>query len=181
MGHRLPDPSIYYRHRRAPMILIRLSQTETNAQGQSTTTVWRSIRANKEDRVARLEWASGGGLGRAVIGKVRPSLLRMSHLTSFLRFLPPPLPSSQNQLPMADLVRRDPRMPVRFSSCLVSFPSDTGNTRTREYSTAPMVSNTDGDQVLQIRTLWWVSQEDHISGTPAHMLCPTSYKILTTM
>jgi hypothetical protein len=71
MGNCLPDPSIYYRHRHAPMILIQLSQTETNAQGQSTTTVWRSIRANKEDRVARLEWAPGGGLGRAVIGKVR--------------------------------------------------------------------------------------------------------------
>ncbi|KAH9963157.1 hypothetical protein BC827DRAFT_1129404 [Russula dissimulans] len=59
--------------------------TETNAQGQSTTTVWRAIRANKEDRVAKLEWAPGGGLGRAVMGK--------------------------NHLPMADLVRRDPRMP----------------------------------------------------------------------
>jgi len=68
-----------------PWGIVYRIQTETNAQGQSTTTVWRSIRANKEDRVARLEWASGGGLGRAVIGK--------------------------NQLPMADLVRRDPRMP----------------------------------------------------------------------
>jgi hypothetical protein len=55
----------------APMVLIRLPQTETNAQGQSTTTVWRAIRANREDRVAKLEWAPGGGLGRAVIGKVR--------------------------------------------------------------------------------------------------------------
>jgi hypothetical protein len=67
------------------MVLIQPSQTETNAQGLSTTTVWRAIRANKEDRVAKLEWASGGGLGRAVIGKVRPSLEGISHLTSFLR------------------------------------------------------------------------------------------------
>jgi len=60
-------------------------QTDTNAQGQSVTILWRSIRSNKEDRVAKLEWAPGGGLGRAVIGK--------------------------NIYPMADLVRRDPRVP----------------------------------------------------------------------
>ena len=52
----------------APMALIHFPQTETNAQGQSTTTVWRAIRANREDRVAKLEWGPGGGLGRAVIG-----------------------------------------------------------------------------------------------------------------
>ncbi|OBZ76199.1 hypothetical protein A0H81_03580 [Grifola frondosa] len=40
-------------------------QTDTNNQGQSVTTLWRAIRANKEDRVAKLEWASNGGLGRA--------------------------------------------------------------------------------------------------------------------
>jgi len=54
-------------------------QTDTNAHGQQITTLWRAIRANKEDRVAKLEWASNGGLGRAVIGK--------------------------STLPMADLVR----------------------------------------------------------------------------
>ncbi|EIM88213.1 uncharacterized protein STEHIDRAFT_120423 [Stereum hirsutum FP-91666 SS1] len=59
--------------------------TETNGQGVSVTTVWRAIRANKEDRVAKLEWAPNGGLGRAVIGK--------------------------NTLPMGDLVRREPRIP----------------------------------------------------------------------
>ncbi len=70
----------------ASMALIQLPQTETNAQGQSITTVWRAIRANREDRVAKLEWAPGGlGLGRAVIGKVRPSLRGIPHLTSFLR------------------------------------------------------------------------------------------------
>ncbi|KAI0771861.1 hypothetical protein BD413DRAFT_47013 [Trametes elegans] len=58
-------------------------QTDTNNQGQSVTTLWRAIRANKEDRVAKLEWASNGGLGRAIIGK--------------------------STLPMADLVRPDHR------------------------------------------------------------------------
>jgi len=60
-------------------------QTETNAQGQSVTILWRAIRSNKEDRVAKLEWAPDGGLGRAVIGK--------------------------NTINMADLVRRDPQNP----------------------------------------------------------------------
>jgi hypothetical protein len=60
-------------------------QTDINAQGQTITILWRMIRSNKEDRVAKLEWAPGGGLGQAVIGK--------------------------NTYPMADLVRRDPRMP----------------------------------------------------------------------
>ncbi|KAI0289466.1 hypothetical protein BC826DRAFT_914521, partial [Russula brevipes] len=59
--------------------------TETNAQAQSITTLWRAIRANREDRVARLEWAPDGGLGRVVIGKIR--------------------------LPMSDLIQRDPRTP----------------------------------------------------------------------
>ena len=69
----------------SPWGVVYRFQTETNAQGQSTTIVWRAIRVNKEDRVAKLEWAPGGGLGRAVIGKIH--------------------------IPMADLVRRDPRMP----------------------------------------------------------------------
>ncbi|OCH88310.1 hypothetical protein OBBRIDRAFT_94277 [Obba rivulosa] len=56
-------------------------QTEPNAQGNSVTTLWRAIRPTKEDRVAKLEWAPNGGLGRAVIGK--------------------------STLPMADLVRPD--------------------------------------------------------------------------
>jgi len=90
MGRRLSVPRMYYQCRAFPdggpdSTPYHHPQTETNAQGQSTTTVWRAIRANKEDRVARLEWAPGGGLGRAVIGK--------------------------NHLPMSDLVRRDPRMP----------------------------------------------------------------------
>lgn len=59
--------------------------TENNAHGQSVTTLWRAIRANKEDRVAKLEWSATGNLGRAVIGK--------------------------STLPMADLVRRDSPWP----------------------------------------------------------------------
>ncbi|EGO01780.1 hypothetical protein SERLA73DRAFT_85661 [Serpula lacrymans var. lacrymans S7.3] len=58
-------------------------QTVVSPNGQSTTTLWRAVRTNKEDRVAKLEWAPNGGLGRAVIGK--------------------------NTVPMADLVRADPR------------------------------------------------------------------------
>ena len=65
-------------------VVVYRFQTDTNAQGQSVTYLWRAIRSNKEDRVAKLEWAPGGGLGRAKIGK--------------------------NVCPMADLVRRDPRM-----------------------------------------------------------------------
>ncbi|KAJ7068105.1 hypothetical protein C8F01DRAFT_590354 [Mycena amicta] len=59
-------------------------QTAVSASGQSVTTLYRVIRPNKEDRVAKLEWAANGGLGRVIIGK--------------------------NTLPMADLVRADPRI-----------------------------------------------------------------------
>ena len=52
------------------VLTFRALQTDTNNQGQSVTTLWRAIRANKEDRVAKLEWAPNGGLGRAIIGKV---------------------------------------------------------------------------------------------------------------
>ncbi|KAH9965558.1 hypothetical protein BGW80DRAFT_1345106, partial [Lactifluus volemus] len=50
--------------------LTRLSQTEPKAQGQSTITVWHAIYANNEDRVAKPEWAPGGGLGHAVMGLI---------------------------------------------------------------------------------------------------------------
>ncbi|VDB83306.1 unnamed protein product [Peniophora sp. CBMAI 1063] len=59
--------------------------TEPNASGQHVTTLWKMIRSNKEDRVAKLEWAPNGGLGRAIIGK--------------------------STVPMTDLVRRDPHSP----------------------------------------------------------------------
>ncbi|KAG5648666.1 hypothetical protein DXG03_000012 [Asterophora parasitica] len=57
-------------------------QTSVSNSGQSVTTLWRAIRPNKEDRVARLEWSNNGGLGRVIVGK--------------------------NTLPMADLVIPDP-------------------------------------------------------------------------
>jgi len=59
-------------------------QTIVSPNGTSVTTLWRTIRSNKEDRVAKLEWAANGGLGRVVIGK--------------------------NAFPMSDLVRVDPRI-----------------------------------------------------------------------
>jgi len=58
-------------------------QTDTSSSGQNVTSLWRSIRPTKEERVAKLEWAASGGLGRATIGKT--------------------------VVPMADLVRQDPR------------------------------------------------------------------------
>ncbi|KAI9429840.1 hypothetical protein BJY52DRAFT_1219392 [Lactarius psammicola] len=53
----------------SPWGVVYRFQTDTNAQGKSTTTLWRAVRANREDRVARLAWSPGGGLGHAVIGK----------------------------------------------------------------------------------------------------------------
>lgn len=57
----LPNLSIYP---------FALKTTVSTTTGQSVTTLWRAIRTNKEDRVAKLEWAPNGSLGRAVIGKV---------------------------------------------------------------------------------------------------------------
>ena len=59
--------------------------TETNSTRSGVTILWRAVRSNKEDQVARLEWAPDGGLGRATMGK--------------------------NIIPMVDLVRRETRMP----------------------------------------------------------------------
>ncbi|KAN0133468.1 hypothetical protein V8E53_008636 [Lactarius tabidus] len=62
-------------------------QIDTNPHGQSTTNlqVLRGIHSNRGDRVAKLIWAPGGGLGRVVIGR--------------------------KIFPMVNLVRRDPRIP----------------------------------------------------------------------
>jgi len=57
-------------------------QTVVNGNGKSVTTLWRMIRPNREDRVAKFEWSTSGSLGRVIIGK--------------------------NAFPMADLVRPDP-------------------------------------------------------------------------
>jgi len=115
MGRRLPVPSTCYRTSLRPDGPdIQLSQTETNAQGQSTTTVWRAIRANKEDRVAKLEWAAGGGLGRAVIGKVRPPVQLPFHLTSFLT-----LPFDHSTMFLWPTWSAEtPECPCVFRSCL---------------------------------------------------------------
>jgi len=59
-------------------------QTTVGPDGLSTTTLFRALRKNKEERVARLEWAPNGGLGRAQIGK--------------------------NTVSMGDLVQPDPRV-----------------------------------------------------------------------
>ncbi|KAI9429844.1 hypothetical protein BJY52DRAFT_100473 [Lactarius psammicola] len=69
----------------SPWGIVYRFQTDTNAPGQLITILWRTIRSNKEDRVAKLEWAPNGGLGRATIGRT--------------------------PLPMADLIRRDPQLP----------------------------------------------------------------------
>lgn len=60
-------------------------QTVSNPNGQRITTLLRTVRPNKEDKVAKLEWSANGGLGRVVIGKTI--------------------------LPMADMVRPDPQIP----------------------------------------------------------------------
>jgi len=44
-------------------------QTTTTTNGHSITTMWRALRPNKEDRIAKLEWAPNGGLGRVMMGK----------------------------------------------------------------------------------------------------------------
>jgi hypothetical protein len=45
-----------------------------NPNGSSVTSVHRTVRPNKEDRVAKLEWGANGGLGRVIMGKVRELL-----------------------------------------------------------------------------------------------------------
>jgi len=52
-------------------------QSTVGQNGQTITTMWRTLRPNKEDRVAKLEWAANGGLGRVVMGK---NALRMADL-----------------------------------------------------------------------------------------------------
>ncbi|KAF4619522.1 hypothetical protein D9613_005485 [Agrocybe pediades] len=52
-------------------------QTVVAQNGTSITTMWRTLRPNKEDRIAKFEWAPNGGLGRVLIGK---HSLRMADL-----------------------------------------------------------------------------------------------------
>ncbi|KAG1715932.1 hypothetical protein ID866_1221 [Astraeus odoratus] len=88
--------------------------TVVSPNGQSTTTLWRTVRANKEDRVAKLEWAANGGLGRAVIGK--------------------------NAVPMSDMVRPDPR----YQGARIFNAPDGLTYRWRPSSTSPDVLLEDG-------------------------------------
>lgn len=89
------------------VLTSRILQTTVATNGQSTTTLWRAIRPNKEDRVARLEWAANGGLGRIVIGKVSCFLLFLMTSRTLKGYV------FQNTLPMSDLVRPDTRAFVR--------------------------------------------------------------------
>ncbi|KAG9019000.1 hypothetical protein FRB90_007380 [Tulasnella sp. 427] len=50
-----------------------------NAGGKTTTTLYRSIKQGKEDRIARLEWGANYSLGRATIGR---NMLSMGDLVS---------------------------------------------------------------------------------------------------
>jgi len=74
--------------------------------------MWRALRPNKEDRIAKLEWAPNGGLGRVLIGKVcmiftcRLDKERRAYLIFIV----------QHSLRMADLARPDPSIYVRIPS-----------------------------------------------------------------
>ena len=81
-------------------------QTIVSPTGKSVTTLLRTIRPNKEDRVAKFEWAANGGLGRVVIGKVC-LILSLAVLEADSKLI------NQNMLPMADMVRPDPTVQVR--------------------------------------------------------------------
>ena len=51
------------------------------------TSLWHAIRSTKEERVAKLEWAANGGLGRATIGKVQYPFNNRPLFTQFLILL----------------------------------------------------------------------------------------------
>jgi hypothetical protein len=60
-----------------------ITQSTVAQNGQTVTTMWRTLRPNKEDRVAKLEWSANGGLGRVVMGKVGLTLRRARGTTIF--------------------------------------------------------------------------------------------------
>jgi hypothetical protein len=80
-------------------------QTTVSANGKSVTMLLRTIRPNREDRVAKFEWAANGGLGRITIGKVC-LILSLAVLEADSKLI------NQNMLPMADMVRPDPNVQV---------------------------------------------------------------------
>lgn len=65
-----------------------ITQSTVAQNGQTVTTMWRTLRPNKEDRVAKLEWSANGGLGRVVMGKVGLTLCAREttifHIVHFL-------------------------------------------------------------------------------------------------
>lgn len=59
-----------YASSHALLLNLTTIQTDKAANGQITTTLIRTLRLNREDRVGKLEWGANGSLGRAIIGKV---------------------------------------------------------------------------------------------------------------
>jgi len=57
-------------------------RTETSSNGQITTTLWRTLRLNREDRVGKLEWGASGSLGRAIVGKNTTPMSDMCRVSS---------------------------------------------------------------------------------------------------
>jgi len=64
-----------------------MTQSTVAQNGQTVTTLWRTLRPNKEDRVAKLEWSANGGLGRVVMGKVGLTFLVQEETPFFLLFI----------------------------------------------------------------------------------------------
>jgi len=64
-----------------------ITQSTVAQKGQTVTTMWRTLRPNKEDRVAKLEWSANGGLGRVVMGKVGLTFLVQEEPAFFISFI----------------------------------------------------------------------------------------------
>ncbi|TDL14929.1 hypothetical protein BD410DRAFT_902853 [Rickenella mellea] len=58
--------------------LIYRFETNISPNTMAVTTVWRSTRANKQDRVALLEWARNGDLGRVRMGKMSVAMIDLA-------------------------------------------------------------------------------------------------------
>lgn len=65
-----------------------ITQSTVAQNGQTVTTMWRTLRPNKEDRVAKLEWSANGGLGRVVMGKVGLAFIVQEEPPFFISFIP---------------------------------------------------------------------------------------------
>jgi hypothetical protein len=85
LGEYFTDSKYVASHFACVSSLMSLTQTAVGPDGLSTTTLYRALRKNKEERVARLEWAPNGGLGRAQIGKVGLHVLH--HIGVVLKYL----------------------------------------------------------------------------------------------